>query len=104
MPPNYGEEYTRSFARTFADVAARTRVAFMPFLLEGVAGHPDLNLADGIHPNARGHAVIAERLWRSLRPLLAEPLASPARSGRPIGLVGALGRAHRPWAFFSSLR
>jgi len=75
LPPNYGTEYTRTFARTFAQVAAQTRVTFMPFLLDGVATVRDLNQSDGIHPNARGHAVIAERLWPHLRPLLEPPNA-----------------------------
>jgi acyl-CoA thioesterase-1 len=70
VPPNYGAEYTRSFARAFALVAAQTRIPFMPFLLDGVAAARELNQPDGIHPNARGHAIIAERLWPYLRPLL----------------------------------
>lgn len=70
LPPNYGAEYAAEFARAFRDVAAETRVAFMPFLLDGVAADPTLNQADGLHPNAAGHRVIAERLWPFLRPLL----------------------------------
>ena len=42
----------------------------MPFLLDGVATIPRLNQADGIHPNAAGHQVIADHLWPYLRPLL----------------------------------
>jgi acyl-CoA thioesterase I len=70
LPPNYGDDYTRAFAGVFADVARRARVAFMPFLLDGVAGDPALNQADGIHPNADGHRVVAEHLWAFLLPLL----------------------------------
>jgi acyl-CoA thioesterase I len=70
LPPNYGDAYTREFAVSFRDVARRTSVAFVPFLLEGVAGDPALNQADGIHPNAAGQRVVAERLWPSLEPLL----------------------------------
>jgi acyl-CoA thioesterase-1 len=80
VPPNYGDDYARSFARVFPDVARRARVAFMPFLLDGVAAIPRLNQADGIHPNAAGHAVIATRLWRYLEPLLARsPSAGAGR-------------------------
>jgi acyl-CoA thioesterase-1 len=83
MPPNYGADYTREYAQVFADLGARAD-AFMPFLLDGVAGVPGLNQPDGIHPNAEGHRVIAERLWRHLRPLLAgdratAPAAQPPR-------------------------
>jgi acyl-CoA thioesterase-1 len=51
-------------------VARRARVALMPFLLDGVAGVPRLNQADGIHPTAAGQQVIADHLWPYLRPLL----------------------------------
>jgi len=70
MPPNYGEEFTREFAAVFPAVARHTRAAFMPFLLEGVAAERSLNQPDGIHPNAAGHRVIADRLWPYLAPLL----------------------------------
>jgi len=70
MPPNYGAEYTREFAAIYPDVARRTRVALMPFLLEGVAADPRFLLADGLHPNAAGHQIIADRLWPYLLPLL----------------------------------
>jgi acyl-CoA thioesterase-1 len=70
LPPNYGDAYARDFADAFRGVAQRTAVAFMPFLLEGVAAQPTLNQADGIHPNAAGHRAIADRVWTSLQPLL----------------------------------
>jgi acyl-CoA thioesterase I len=70
LPPNYGAEYTREFEAVYPAVARRAKVAFMPFLLDGVAADARLNQADGIHPSAAGHAVIAERLWPHLRPLL----------------------------------
>jgi acyl-CoA thioesterase-1 len=71
IPPNYGLEFTREFRSAFGEVAGRTGVALMPFLLDGVAGDPRLNQADGIHPNAAGHRLIAERIWPFLEPLLA---------------------------------
>lgn len=70
MPPNYGAEYTREFAGVFPDVARRTRVAMMPFLLEGVAADPRFLQPAGLHPNAAGHQIIADRLWPHLLPLL----------------------------------
>jgi acyl-CoA thioesterase-1 len=71
LPPNYGAEYAREFEAVFPAVARRAKVAFMPFLLNGVAADARLNQADGIHPSAAGYAVIAERIWPHLRPLLA---------------------------------
>jgi acyl-CoA thioesterase-1 len=70
LPPNYGRPYATEFRRIYETVARLRRVAFMPFLLDGVGGDPRLNQPDGIHPNAEGHRVIAERLWPHLRPLL----------------------------------
>jgi acyl-CoA thioesterase I len=73
MPPNYGAEYTKEFAAVFPEVARRTRVAFMPFLLDGVAAEPRFLLPDGLHPSAAGHRVIAGKLWPHLVPLLRRP-------------------------------
>jgi len=72
VPPNYGDEYARAFAAVYASVARATGVPIAPFLLDGVAGDPRLNQADGIHPTAEGQRVIAEHLWPDLRPLLAK--------------------------------
>ena len=70
LPPNYGAAYTREFAEAFPSVARRASVPLLPFLLEGVAGVPALNQADGIHPNAAGQRVVADNVWRALQPLL----------------------------------
>ena len=75
-PPNYGPEYTSAFRQAFQDVAREQRVLFIPFLLDRVAGESPLNQGDGIHPNADGSAVMAETVWRVLRPVLDE--MSPA--------------------------
>jgi acyl-CoA thioesterase I len=70
VPPNYGDDYARRFADSFAEVATRTGVTLMPFLLTGVAGDSALNQPDGIHPTAGGHSVIADNVWTYLKPLL----------------------------------
>ncbi len=67
---NYGPEYARRFRSIYPELARQNGVALLPFLLEGVAGNPTLNLPDGIHPNAEGQARIAEVVWGALRPLL----------------------------------
>lgn len=69
-PPNYGPAYTSQFRQVFRDLADEHDVVFDPFFLEGVAGRPSLNNRDGIHPNAEGAKIIAERLWDVLEPLL----------------------------------
>jgi acyl-CoA thioesterase-1 len=69
-PPNLGARYTARFRAVFHEVAARERLALIPFLLAGVGGVDSLNQADGIHPNARGERIVADNVWRALQPLL----------------------------------
>lgn len=69
-PPNFGAAYTAEFRAVFTDLAREHDVAFMPFLLDGVAADPALNQADGIHPNADGAAIVAVRVRDALEPLL----------------------------------
>jgi len=72
-PPNMGDGYTSRFRSIFAELAEKHEVtAFMPFILEDVAGIPELNLPDQIHPTAEGHEIIARNLWEFLRPVLEE--------------------------------
>ena len=72
MPPNYGAAFTEEFAAAYRDVARRTGIPLLPFLLDGVAANPALNLPDGIHPNADGHRIIADRVWPHVKPLLTK--------------------------------
>lgn len=60
IPPNYGKDYAEGFAALFPSLAKEHGVAFMPFLLDGVAAVPGLNLPDGIHPNEEGHKKVAQ--------------------------------------------
>jgi len=68
--PNYGRDYRRRFRAIFPGLARENGAALVPFLLEGVAGRPELNQGDGIHPSAEGHEVLADNVWRVVRPLL----------------------------------
>ncbi len=68
--PNLGSEYVREFRRIYPELAERNDLPLVPFLLEGVGGVSDLNLPDGIHPNAEGHQRIAENVWEVLEPEL----------------------------------
>lgn len=85
MPPNYGADFTKQFAETFAALAAEKDVAFLPFLLEGVAADPALNLPDGIHPNAAGYEVIAKTVARHLKPMLSDAALAEPRSADASG-------------------
>jgi len=70
MPPNLGTDYAREFDAAFPEVAKKNGATLIPFLLEGVGGHLDLNQPDQIHPTAAGHKIVAENVWRVLAPLL----------------------------------
>ena len=70
LPPNYGPAYTRDFQALFVELAKQHEIALIPFLLDGVAARPELNLADGVHPNARGYERVAENVFAVLEPLL----------------------------------
>lgn len=70
VPPNLGPAYTQQFHAIFPEIAKETQATLIPFLLEGVAGQPDLNLSDGIHPTPEGHQIVAETVWKYLAPLL----------------------------------
>jgi acyl-CoA thioesterase-1 len=59
VPTNYGPEYMEAFAAIYSHVAKKENVDLMPFLLDGVGGHPELNLDDGIHPNREGERIVA---------------------------------------------
>ncbi len=75
VPPNYGAEFSADFARIFPELATKYQTPLLPFLLAGVAGEPALNQADGIHPNEKGHAVVAATLFQFLKPLVADSVA-----------------------------
>jgi len=77
--PNYGASYTSEFHDTFPSLAKAHKTALMPFYLDGVAGKPELNIADGMHPNPAGAVIVANNLWRTLEPMLKPALQAPAR-------------------------
>jgi acyl-CoA thioesterase-1 len=69
-PPNFGERYTSEYRAAFRDLAASNHLVFIPFFLEGVAGVPSLNQADGIHPTPLGAQVIADTMWPALERMI----------------------------------
>jgi acyl-CoA thioesterase I len=70
LPPNYGPEYRKQFEKLFQDISKSEKVPLLPFILEGVGGDPELNLPDGIHPNEKGHARVAQTVLKYIKPLL----------------------------------
>lgn len=72
-PPNFGDDYTREFRAVYADLAKEYDVRLIPFLLAGVAGNATLNQGDGIHPNVKGAAIVADLVWPELKRSLPRP-------------------------------
>jgi acyl-CoA thioesterase I len=73
LPPSYGDPYASEFAALYERLGKELSVACVPFFMNGVAGVPELNLADGLHPTADGH----QKLAATLLPPLAELLRTP---------------------------
>lgn len=63
------DDYVRSFGEMYAQLATKNNATLVPSLLQGVAGDPTLNLPDRVHPNAAGHLILAENVWRVLEPM-----------------------------------
>lgn len=66
-PPNYGAKFPKEFEAIYPRLAKKHKLPFLPFLLEGVAGEPAFNQPDGIHPNEKGHEVMAETVFRAVK-------------------------------------
>jgi acyl-CoA thioesterase I len=67
VPPNYGKDYSKSFSDMFPRLAEKYHVKLAPFLLDKVAGVANLNQADGIHPNEKGHKIVANTIYDFLK-------------------------------------
>lgn len=67
IPTNMGQEYTDSFAAIYPKIAKEYNISFVPFLLEKVAGKPEYNQADGIHPNKEGQKILAQNVYDTLK-------------------------------------
>jgi acyl-CoA thioesterase I len=79
--PNLGSAFVREYEAIFPDLARQFDAVLLPFLLDGVAAVPRLNLPDGIHPTAQGQRIVADNVWQLLEPLLREQAAAAGRSG-----------------------
>jgi len=69
-PPNLGDRYTTAFRSMFPQVAREEGITLVPFLLDRVAGIPEMNQGDGIHPNEAGSKIVAENVFRAVLPVL----------------------------------
>ncbi len=67
-PPNLGQQYTSTFHDMYGELAREKGATLVPFLLNGVAGHPDLNQGDGLHPNVMGERIVAANVWKAIEP------------------------------------
>ena len=70
IPPNYGEEYTVEFEKTFIRLAEKHKLPLVPFFLEGVAGIREHTQPDGIHPLGSGYEIVVQTIWKYLKPLM----------------------------------
>ena len=69
-PPNYGEEYTVEFEKTFFRLAEKYKLPLVPFFLEDVAGVREHTQSDGIHSLGSGYSIVVQTIWEYLKPLL----------------------------------
>ncbi len=69
-PPNLGNDFSQKFAAIFSNLAKNNNAAFVPFILDGVGGIPELNQRDGIHPTIKGHKILAKNIWEELESML----------------------------------
>lgn len=70
IPPNYGKKYTQAFSETYPELAKQHQIQLVPFLLEGVAGKPDLMQNDGLHPLAIAQPQLLNNVWSKLKLLM----------------------------------
>jgi len=73
--PSSETDYMTTFGKVFGELADKNHAALVPYLLDGVAGSPELNLPDRIHPNAAGHKILLENVWRILEPIARDAAA-----------------------------
>ncbi|MEE7625359.1 arylesterase [Methylobacter sp. Wu8] len=70
IPPNYGKRYIDLFYTIYPQLATELGIPYVPFIMEDVALTQDMMQQDGLHPNAKGQPVIADKVWPQLLPLL----------------------------------
>lgn len=82
MPTNYGKKYTTEFKNTFADLAKKYQLHFIPFLLKDIVMDSSLLLEDQLHPNSKAQPIILDNVWPELEKMLrSPPQFIPAKAG-----------------------
>ena len=72
LPPNYGAAYIEKFVALYQQLGSRDNVTLGKFILDNIAGNPDLMQSDGIHPKAEAQEMMLDNLWPDLQPLLVK--------------------------------
>jgi acyl-CoA thioesterase-1 len=70
IPPNYGKEYAVGFEKIYSRLAEKHQLPLLPFFLEGVAGQKEYTQPDGLHPIGPGYSIVAQTVWKHLKPLM----------------------------------
>jgi acyl-CoA thioesterase-1 len=70
VPPNLGTDYTKEFQELYPELAEKNDIPLIPLILDKVGGRDEYMQSDQIHPNAKGHKVVAETVWETLAPIL----------------------------------
>ena len=71
VPPNLGIEYTNEFVNLYIDLAEENNLPLIPLILNAVGGYEEFMQPDQIHPNAEGHLIVAETVWKTLFPIIS---------------------------------
>ena len=70
VPPNLGTDYTKEFQELYPELAEKNNLTLIPLILDEVGGRDEFMQPDQIHPNVKGHKVVAETVWETLKPFL----------------------------------
>ncbi len=70
VPPNLGTDYTKEFQDLYPELAEKNNLTLIPLILDEVGGRDEFMQPDQIHPNVKGHKVVAETVWETLKPFL----------------------------------
>lgn len=84
IPPNYGPQYTNGFKQVYLDLSQTHNTPFVPFFLDGVSGHSDLVIEDGLHPNVNAQNKLLENVWPTFKPLLTNNIKLKSKSLSPL--------------------
>lgn len=70
VPPNLGQEYTSRFQEIYPELSEENDLPLIPLIMDKLGGDEELIQGDGIHPTPKGHEVIAETVWETLKKYL----------------------------------